>query len=55
MVDGFLVSQHVVMGTRWVFMFYVIICNAPVAIVIQCFIDASDFVFSLIINRYLSY
>ena len=33
--------------TLWtqVFMFYVIICHAPVAIVIQCFIDASDFSF----------
>ena len=32
-------------------MFYVIICYAPVAIVIQCFIDAFDLVFLLIINR----
>ena len=35
--------------------FYVIICYAPVAIVIQSFIDASDFVFLLIINRYFSH
>ena len=26
-------------------MFYVIICYTPVAIVIQCFIDASNFIF----------
>ena len=35
-------------------MFYVIICLAPVAFVIQCFIDVSDFVFFTdYINHYL--